>query len=169
MKKIVLLISFLTFGTLAAQEQIDINPRNSWLKLGINGGVPVGDTSDFSSFALGADLRGQYLVTAHFGIGLTVGYNNYFGKDDFDDFGLVPVAGFARYYFQKEGVFLGLDAGYGFLTNTDDNSGGMYINPQIGYHNPNWNIYAFYQNTFAENDIDIQMVGVGVSYNIRFK
>ena len=91
----------------------------------------------------------------------------FFGKDEFDDFGVIPLAGFARYYFQTEGVFVGADFGYGFLTNVD-NSGGLYINPQIGYHNKKWNIYGYYQNTFAE-DIAIRSLGVGVTYNIMFK
>ena len=97
------------------------------------------------------------------------GYSHFFGKDGFDDFGVIPAAGFARYYFTPSGLFLGADLGYGFLTNVDNNSGGLYVNPQIGYHNRDWNIYAFYQNTFAENDVDLQNVGVGVTYNIRFK
>jgi hypothetical protein len=170
MRKVILLFSFFAFGTLMAQEEpIDINPNNSWFKLGLNAAVPIGDAADFSSFALGLDVRGQYLVTPHFGIGIASGYNHYFAKDDFDEFGIIPLAGFARYYFQKEGVFIGADLGYGFLTNVDNNSGGLYVSPQVGYHNPNWNIYAYYQHTFADNEVDIQAIGVGVTYNIRFK
>jgi hypothetical protein len=112
-------------------------------------------------------LRAQYLFNPHFGIGVASGYTHFFGKDNFDDFGVVPLAGFARYYFQTEGVFVGADLGYGYLTNVDI-SGGLYLNPQIGYHNKKWNIYGYYQNTFAE-DIAIRSLGVGVTYNIMFK
>jgi hypothetical protein len=114
-------------------------------------------------------VRGQYLFNPNVAIGLASGYSHYFGKDGIDDFGVIPAAGFFRYYFTPDGLFLGTDIGYGFLTNIDNNEGGLYVNPQIGYHNRDWNLYAFYQNTFAENDVDLQTVGLGVTYNIRFK
>ena len=172
MKKLCLVIGIVLLGTSAAmaqQQDIDITPNNSWLKAGLTAGIPVGDANDVSSFNLGVDLRGQYLFNPNVAIGLASGYSHFFGKDVYDDFGVVPVAGFARYYFTPDGLFIGSDVGYGFLTNVDNNEGGLYVNPQIGYHNRDWNIYAFYQNTFAENDVDVQNVGLGVTYNIRFK
>jgi hypothetical protein len=168
MKKIVLLFSLLVSSMLFAQEEINITNTNSWFKAGITAGIPVGDANDASSFALGLDARGQYLVSPNFAIGIASGYTHYFGKDDIDDFGTVPVAGFARYYFTKSGVFIGSDFGYSFLTNIENNAGGLYVNPQIGYHNRDWNIYGYFQNTFAENDVKVQNVGIGATYNIRF-
>ena len=170
MRKLFLIIGLLCLSPIFAQQtEIDITPENSWLKTGLTAGVPVGDASDVSSFALGAEIRGQYLFNPNFAIGLASGYNHFFAKEQFEDFGIVPVAGFFRYYFTPNGLFLGTDLGYGFLTNVEENEGGLYVNPQIGYHNRDWNIYAFYQNTFAENDLDLQTVGLGVTYNIRFK
>lgn len=172
MKKLFLVIGIALIGTssfFAQQKEIEITPNNSWLKAGLTTGIPVGDASDVSSFNLGVDLRGQYLFNPNFAIGVASGYNHFFGKDAFEDFGVIPVAGFARYYFTPNGLFIGSDVGYGLLTNVDNNDGGLYVNPQIGYHNRDWNIYAYYQNTFAENDLDLQTVGVGVTYNIRFK
>ena len=154
---------------MAQESDINITPKNSWLKLGVTAALPVGKSSDVSSFNLGADLRAQYLVNPNFGIGIASGYSHYFGKDNVKDFGIIPLAGFIRYYFTPNGLFFGTDIGYGFLTKVENNSGGLYVNPQIGYHNEDWNFYAFYQNTFAQNDIDIQSVGLGITYNIRFK
>lgn len=167
MKKVILLFALLVVGTTFAQE-VDITSKNSWLKLGLNAGLPVGDAGDFSSFTAGLDVKGQYLVNPNFGIGVATGYTQYFGKDGGEDFGLVPLAAFARYYFKPKGLFIGADFGYGFLTNVDSNSGGLYVNPQIGYHNADWNFFAYYQNTFADNDVNIQAVGIGATYNIRF-
>ena len=161
----ILFVSQLTF---AQDNELDITSRNSWLKAGLTLGVPVGDTGDVSTLSPGIDLRGQYLVNPNFGIGVASGYNHYLGKDGFDDFGVIPVAGFLRYYFTPDGLFFGSDIGYGVLTNVNDNEGGLYVNPQIGYHNRDWNFYGFYQNTFAEGDLKVQNVGVGVTYNIRF-
>ena len=169
MKKIFLIVGLLTLSPMFSQEDdIEITSDNSWLKAGLTAGVPVGDASDLSSFNLGLDLRGQYLINPNLAIGVASGYSHYFGKDGFDDFGVIPAAGFVRYYFTPNGLFLGSDLGYGFLTGVDNNEGGLYVNPQIGYHNRDWNFYAFYQNTFAENDVDLQNVGVGITYNIRF-
>lgn len=170
MKKLILLCALvLTAATYAQDVDIDnVNSKNSWLKIGLNTGVPIGDADDTSSFALGLDLKGQLLVTPNFGIGVATGYTHFLGKDDVEDFGIVPVAGFARYYFEKTGLFIGTDVGYGFLMNVDNNEGGLYVNPQIGYHNEDWNFFAYYQNTFAENDFDIQVIGIGATYNLRF-
>src|SRR5690606_35607416 len=110
MKKLILLFTLLIAGTTFAQNQeIDFNSKNSWLKIGLNTGLPVGDVDDFTSISVGLDLRGQYLVTPHFGIGVATGYNHLFGKDGVDDFGIVPLAGFARYYFKPKGLFIGAD------------------------------------------------------------
>jgi hypothetical protein len=170
MKKIFFIIGFLGLSPIFAQQnEMEITPKNSWLKAGLTAGIPVGDANDVSSFNLGLDLRGQYLFNPNFAIGIASGYSHFFAKDGFEDFGVIPVAGFIRYYFTPSGLFLGSDLGYGFLTNIENNDGGLYVNPQIGYHNRDWNLYAFYQNTFAENDLNLQTVGLGVTYNIRFK
>ena len=170
MRKLFLLIGLFGLNTIFGQEtEVELTADNSWLKAGITTGIPVGDAGDAASFNLGVDLRGQYLINPNFGIGLATGYNHFFAKDELDDFGLIPAAVFLRYYFTPTGLFFGADFGYGFLTKVENNDGGLYVNPQIGYHNRDWNIFAFYQKTFAENDVDIQTVGIGATYNIRFK
>ncbi|SRR5690606_25150534 len=168
MKKLILLFTMFSFGITFGQNS-EITPDNSWLKLGLNIAAPLGDTADYSSFMLGFDLRGQFLVNPNFAIGLASGYNNYFAKDDFDDFGLIPLAAFGRYYFNESGWFIGLDLGYGFLTNVENNSGGLYLNPHFGYNTYDWNFYLFYQHTDTESDLNIQSLGLGITYNIRFK
>ena len=174
MRNLFLFIGLIGFSSIFAQEtEIDITPDNSWLKAGLTAGVPVGDANDYTSFNFGLDLRGQYLFNPNFAIGIASGYTHFFAKDDFEDFGVIPVAGFARYYFTPRGLFFGVDLGYGFLTNVEDNAGGMYVNPQIGYHNRDWNFALQYQKTFTgdKGEIGSQKynagaIGVGVGYNI---
>lgn len=168
MKKLVLVFALLVLGTTFAQDVDDMTSKNSWFKIGLNTGLPVGDTDQNSSLSLGLDLKGQFLVTPNFGIGIATGYSHVFEKDGAEDFGIIPAAGFARYYFQKKGLFIGTDFGYGFLMDVDNNEGGLYVNPQIGYHNNDWNFFAYYQNTFAENDMDIKVLGIGATYNLKF-
>ncbi|PZF74865.1 hypothetical protein [Taibaiella soli] len=161
---------------LMAAEQVraqssDITTRNSWLKIGANVGVPVGNISDYSSFTAGLELKGQFLETPHLGIGLTTGYNHYFAKNGFQDFGTIPLGAFIRYYPRSKGFFAGLDLGYSFVTGYDGATGGFYLKPQLGYHNYNWNFFGYFNDVFRSTDDggDIGSVGVGATYNIRFR
>ena len=148
----------------------EISEKNAWLKIGLNAAIPVGDASKVSTFAPGLDLRGQFMATNHFGIGIATGYNHDLGKNNLSDFGAIPLALMLRYYPKSEGLFVGADLGYSFLTNVTGLTGGFTVKPQIGYHNYNWNIYGFYNHIFTKGAaIDIQSAGISASYNIRFK
>ena len=171
MKKIVLGITALAFASaLFAQQTEEITKKNSWLKAGINAGVPVGDISPYTSFAAGLDLSGQFMATKNFGIGLATGYTQFFAKSGYTNFGTVPVGLLLRYYPQEKGFFAGADVGYSFITNTNNSDGGLYLKPQLGYHNYSWNLFGFYNHIFRnDNLLDVQTVGVAATYNIRFK
>ncbi len=155
------------------REIEDINEDNSWLKLGINLGVPVGDIGDYSSFAFGVDIAAQFMRTDNFGLGVVSGYTKYFKNSDVagtQDFGAIPLGLMLRYYPEPSGFFVGTDVGYTFLTDDVISDGGIYIRPQVGYHNYDWNIFAFYNQVFtADPALDVQTIGVAATYNIRFK
>ncbi len=173
MKKIILTCSVCFFATqLIAQTEPtpEITKKNSWFKAGAIAGIPVGNTADVSSFVLGLDLKGQLMSTNHIGIGITTGYNHFFAKDGFDDFGTIPLGAFIRVYPASTGFFGGLDLGYSFLTQTNNNEGGFYIRPQIGYHNYDWNFFGYYNHVFRNDNVggNIQHIGVGATYNLRF-
>ncbi|MCE7055074.1 hypothetical protein LZF95_10345 [Algoriphagus sp. AGSA1] len=179
MKKLLASLILMAFACAAyAQTQPtrnleEISEDNSWLKLGLNLGVPVGDIGDYSSFALGLDVAGQFMRTDNFGLGVVSGYTNYFKKSDMpgtQNFGAIPLGLMFRYYPQPSGIFVGTDVGYTFLTGDVGGDGGLYIRPQVGYHNYDWNIFAFYNQVFgSDNAMDIQSIGVAATYNIRFK
>lgn len=177
MKKSILAfaLAFVCFSTYAqnTREIEDINEANSWLKLGLNVGVPVGDISNYSSFALGLDVAGQFMRTDNFGLGVVSGYTNYFSKSDIqgaNGFGAIPLGLMLRYYPQSSGFFAGTDVGYTFFTGDVYSDGGFYIRPQVGYHNYDWNIFAFYNQVFTSDvSTDVQTIGVAATYNIRFK
>jgi hypothetical protein len=172
MKKVVLLmvLTALSVVTFAQTQSEEVTSKNSWLKLGVNAGVPFGNLSETSNFTLGAELKGQVMSTNHVGLGLTTGYNHFFPKDGFKNFGTVPLGLFVRYYPQSRGFFAGTDAGYSFITGVDGATGGVYVRPQLGYHNYNWNFFAFYNGIFRseENGSSLQYAGIGATYNIRF-
>ncbi|MEB2779514.1 hypothetical protein U3A58_03835 [Algoriphagus sp. C2-6-M1] len=177
MKKLILSLT-LMLAAFASYAQVtrdieDINDDNSWLKLGLNLGVPVGDLGDYSSFAFGLDVAGQFMRTDNFGLGVVTGYTKYFKDSEVagaQDFGAIPLGLMLRYYPEPSGFFVGTDLGYTFLTGDAASDGGFYIRPQVGYHNYDWNIFAFYNQVFTSAPaMDIQTIGVAATYNIRFK
>lgn len=173
MKKIVLFMFAVAISAnvFSQTQSSDVTSKNSWLKLGLNAGVPFGDLGDVSTFTLGAELKGQLMETNHWGVGLTTGYNHFFPKSGFSSFGTIPLGAFVRYYPKSTGFFAGLDLGYSFITGVPDATGGLYARPQIGYHNYNWNFFGFYNGIFRNDDNggNLQYAGIGATYNIHFK
>jgi hypothetical protein len=163
-------LAILLSANVFAQETTEITKKNSWLKAGLTLGVPVGDLKNVSNLAMGVDLKGQVMTTNHIGIGLTTGYNHFFAKEGFKSFGTVPLGAFIRVYPDYKGFFAGTDLGYSFTTGTTNNTSGVYIRPQLGYHNYDWNVFAFYNNDFRKKTDggNLQYAGVGFTYNFRF-
>jgi len=170
--QVVLLLSVNGFAQSTTTPPDEITNRNSWLKFGLNVGLPVGDIANVSNLVAGAELKGQLMQTNHIGIGLTTGYNHYFPKTNFSSFGTIPAGAFVRYYPTSNGFFLGTDLGYNFLTGSaSNNNGGFYVKPQLGYHSYAINVFGYYENTFVSNVNGgyIANAGIGATYNIRFK
>lgn len=152
-----------------AQSKDEVTSKNSWLKVGLEAGVPVGKTSDFSSFAPGLILSGQWMATKNFGIGGSTGYTHFIGKDGAEDFGVIPLGLLLRYYPQSQGFFVGTDVGYSFLTKGSE-TGGAYVKPQLGYHNYSWNFYGYYNQVFLSKGLNnVQNVGIAATYNLHFR
>lgn len=161
---------------------------NNIIKIGINGGVAT--PSSNVSGNLGVDVMYQHLVTPGFGLGVSTGYNHFFGKENTvnnitiknNDLGVVPIAALFRYYPEKMGFYVGTDIGYGILvgdakvaSNTLANrpDGGFYLRPELGWHNPQWNLALQYVKVFTNNngnmpgqDYNVGALGLSVSYNI---
>ena len=181
-KKTILALGVMSAGLLSAQRA----DMTNMLKVGIHGGLAV--PAENAGGNLGVDLSYQNLITPGFGLGIATGYSHFFGKEnngyDNNDFGVVPVAALIRVYPKQMGFYLGTDIGYGFivgddkvaandLTNTARPDGGLYIKPEIGYHNKDWNFSLHYQKTFTGDKGELTnqkysagAVGVGVGYNI---
>lgn len=183
-KKTILALGLMTVGLVSAQN----SDMRNMLKVGVNGGFAV--PAENASANIGVDLSYQNLITPGFGLGIATGYSHFFGKDNNgiknNDFGVVPVAALIRIYPKQMGFYLGTDIGYGFIvgdknvaSNDPSNDpkqrpdGGLYIKPEIGYHNKDWNFALQYQKTFTGDKGEILnqkysagAIGVGVGYNI---
>jgi hypothetical protein len=129
MKKILLcLVGLLLAGSLQAQGTF---------KIGLSGGLPLGDASDISTFVLGADayyLFGKRKALVR--LGPTVGYRNFFGEEvspglTADNAQFVPLALAGR--FSLFGIVQGgVDVGYA-LGVSDFLNGGFYVRPVLAF------------------------------------
>jgi hypothetical protein len=155
----------------AQPRTTEITRKNSWIKVGLNAGLPIARLADQAAFTLGAEVKGQLMSTPNWGLGITSGYTHYFPKEAAENFGSIPAGLFARYYPAKRGFFIGTDLGYSFQTGSHLNgNGGMYVRPQIGYHNRLWNLFGFYNGIFRKetNGGHLQYLGIGTTFNILF-
>jgi hypothetical protein len=101
MKKNILFLA-LMFFYLSAHGQFH-------LKIGLAASVATGDMNDYYYGGPGVDVNAKYLIAGKFGIGVTSGFQHFFGKDwgdiyDNISFNIVPIRGSFGYYFGK-GVF----------------------------------------------------------------
>ncbi len=173
MKYIILSVLSFLITTSAMSQNIDfskVSSKNTWFKVGLNAGVPFDQST--SSFILGLDASLQFLETRSSGIGIKSGYSNYFSADKaLKDIGEIPLAIMYRFYPKTSGFFTGVDLGYSFILNSPNTKGGFMGRPLAGYHNRNWNIFAYYNFILIHeaNQENIQSIGVSVTRNIRLK
>lgn len=149
----------------------NVNSSNTWFKLGLNAGLPIGDLANSGKFAPGVDLSVQFLKTKAYGYGIKIGYTHFVPKEtNQESFSAIPIAALFRFYPESIGLFAGLEAGYSFIQNVEGTSGGFSARPQIGWHTDNWNFFAYYDYISTEEDvIDFQTIGLGATYNLRWK
>ncbi len=162
MKKLLLLTIFLIFGFTAVQSQ------SIW-KIGINGGIPVGDIEDISNFQLGLDVAYLYPVSNLFSVGGLAGYSHYFVDDittaqgtiSGDDLSFLPIAASARFGFENS-LFVGADLGYAIGID-DGNDGGFYYRPKVGYSLGPLVIIASFSGISVDGG-DASSVNLGVEF-----
>jgi len=170
MKKQILLavLVVMAFGVSATAQRVD---RSSF-KAGVLAGIPVGDYSDASSFALGLDLAHHWGVSELFDLGLASGYIHAFGDSEsyfdgavvtsFEDFQFIPVAGAIRMYPTYD-FKLGADIGYAVGVN-EGNDGGFYLRPSIGYNiTGNTELNASYINV-SNDGASFSIVALGLLF-----
>lgn len=128
MKKL-LVVAMMAFG-------IAVNAQDGQFNIGANVGIPTGDASNATSFALSAEANYLFNVSDQFKVGPSVSFVNYFGKTignvGIGDFQFLPVSAAARFSPSDKFTFGG-DLGYAVGMNTG-NQGGFYYRPMIGYN-----------------------------------
>lgn len=135
MKKSLLLIvvlSALAFNTFAQSS----DNSGGKFSIGIDPGLPVGDASDVSSFAIGGDLKYSMPAAENFDVSLSAGYTAFLGKT-IDGFKLpsikgIPVKLAGRYNFNGPTGFFG-EVGLGAAFIQDGGGTAFLYAPGIGY------------------------------------
>lgn len=137
------------------------NAQNEGFRVGLSGGIPLSDASDFSSFNVGVDASYLFNVTEKFAAGVATGYSTFLGKDGFDDYSFIPVALSLRSNF-GESIFYTADIGYAVAT-TKDAEGGLYLLPKAGWTNGKWDAFIFYKSIDAD-EVSVSSLGLGAAY-----
>ncbi|MEZ4810728.1 MAG: hypothetical protein R2819_10240 [Allomuricauda sp.] len=127
-RPITLLVMFSFFGIQSVQSQI---------RVGVNGGIPIGDADDLSTFAGIIDFNYLFDVTDNLRLGPSMGYSHSFGDEldtgfgiiKFDETRFLPIYGAARFEISHILSF-GADLGYA-LSLEKSSSGGFYYSPGV--------------------------------------
>lgn len=160
-KTVVLVVAFMAIGFSSMAQYVD---RSSF-KAGFHAGLPVGDASDVSSFALGLDLAYHWGVSEMFDAGLASGFINAFEETEseggFGDYQIIPLAAALRLYPTYD-FKLGADVGYAVGIN-EGNEGGFYLRPTMGYNiSGNTELNVSYMN--ISNNGNFSMVALGILF-----
>lgn len=180
MKKVLfgLLLTVSTVLSGQAQEgNIDINA-------GVDFGLPIGDFGDVYGFGYGATVKGLYGISEAGQVGLTLGYQRFGLKDDYDDMmsgsmGISPI--FALYRHNFNGLYIepqvGLsvnkvnlkitESGWGDFGGSASNTSFGYA-AGVGYMMGNIDISARYQG-LTQSGENLSFIGLRIGYSFRIK
>jgi len=138
-----------------------MNAQQGAFRAGAHLGIPVGDTSDFSSFTIGVDASYQWMISDQFSAGIASGYTTYPGKNDYSNYSFIPIAATGRYNF-SDMWFAGLDLGYAIATDNAGGDGGFFYQPKVGWTNGEFDVFAYYQGISVKDaSFDVTAIGVG--------
>lgn len=162
MKKVILLCA-LVLSSLAASAQFTVS---------VNGGLPVGDVEDFSSFALSGDVGYAFATDNNLMLGVSAGFINYFGKEyDFlgttveaESIQFLPVAG-SLHYRLSNNFSVGSKVGYAFGIN-DGNDGGFYYKPMLSYMVGEATSLSLFYEGITDDGFNANNVGLGFTFGL---
>lgn len=163
MKKLILsAMAVCAFGLASAQE--------GGFKAGVNVGLPMGDTGDVASLAIGAEVAYMFPISDEFQIGASVGYLTFMAKEyevmgvkvKPDNAAFLPISAIAQYSF-TENIFAGVDLGYAMGMAPEGNDGGMLYQPKVGYQTETFEVFLGYRGISTEGTAT-SSVGVGFAY-----
>ena len=156
MKKVCIIIGLVFVGLTASAQD--------GLRVGINGGIPVGDADLFSSFAGSLDVDYDWEVSEDFNVGAATGLGYYFGKNGGDGFKYLPIVGSFDYRISED-VSAGANVGY--AVSLESGGGGdltwrLQVRLEIS---DDVDAQAIYDNLSGDG-ITFSYIGVGFGFNL---
>lgn len=164
MKKLSLLCLVVLLGFTSAYSQ-------GHFKIGVNGGIPVGDASDVSSFQLGADVGYMFDAIPLLEVGGMLGYSHFFNDQEVglgdlnfqdNDLQFLPIALSGRVNLPT--FLVGLDLGYAVGLN-DGIDGGFYYRPQVGFNFLMLGLILSYQGISIDGS-NISSINIGAEISL---
>ena len=160
MKKLFIIAAMFLLGSTAVKAQGE-------LQIGVGGGIPVGDITDFSSFVLDVDVNYLFEVSETFSAGPSLSYVHFFSDAinlggltiEVDDFQFLPIAGSGRFEVVPN-FKIGGDLGYAVGIN-DGNDGGFFYAPSASVNvKENIMLTLSYNGVSASDGPDANWVAV---------
>ncbi|MBS1521250.1 MAG: hypothetical protein JST50_09645 [Bacteroidetes bacterium] len=143
MRKVLLLAVLIVSAATAsfAQTSKSSSSGSGKFSIGVDPGLPVGSSSDFSSFAIGGDLKYSLPAATNFDVSLSAGYSVFIGKTIDLGSGVsvkagnlkaIPVKLGGRYNFNGPVGFFG-EVGLGAAFIQDGGGTAFVYAPGVGY------------------------------------
>lgn len=147
---------------------LSMNAQEGQFNLGASFGLPTGNYSNITSFALSVEANYLFDISENISVGPSASFINYFGKEEnnvgFGDIQFLPLAAAGRFNISDE-FALGADIGYGIGINTG-NDGGFYYRPMLAYNiSDDISLQASYSG-ISSNGQNISNVGLGVMFKL---
>lgn len=140
MRKILLLAVLIVSAATASFAQTSKSSSGGKFSIGVDPGLPVGNASDYSSFAIGGDLKYSIPAAQNFDVSLSAGYSVFIGKTidiggtsiKAGDLKAIPVKVAGRYNFNGPVGFFG-EVGIGAAFIQDGGGTAFVYAPGVGY------------------------------------
>ena len=164
MKKVFLFAALVAASFTGIAQDGESGVRGFKIGGGINVAVPFGDLADFSTIGAGIDVLGQYGFSDNLAVTLDAGYTSFFGKDDFDNTGIIPIRAGLR-YFPSSNLYIGAKGGIGIVTAAggDSESGAAY-SVGAGYMmSPKLDIGLTYDG-YSINSVSLSSINIRLGY-----
>ena len=172
MKKILLLLVVVSAFAYNSYAQTSKDATGKF-SIGIDPGLPVGDASNGSSFAIGGDLKYAMPVAQNFDVSLSAGFTTFIGKTvnsggfsvKYNNLNAIPVKIGGRYNFEGTNGFFGEFAfGAAFI---QDGVGTAFIySPGVGYAlDGGFEVGVRYEG-WSKNGT-VSQIGLRVGYNFQ--
>jgi hypothetical protein len=173
MRRILLLTVLIVSAVTASFAQTSKPSQTGKFSIGVNPGLPVGDASDISSFAIGGDLKYSIPAAPNFDVSLSAGYSVFIGKTidiggtsvDIGNLKAIPVKLAGRYGFNGPIGFFG-EVGLGAAFIQDGGGTAFLYAPGVGYAaNGGFEVGVRYEG-WSKNGT-ISQIGLRVAYSFQ--